>query len=204
MVLAATGRVDVWINWPLNTFLGLTSTWWPRELPVICSDLRRGLHLILRVCLGWEIEVAIRYNPHCFRHFLIESGQQLRSLKVCSTDDMERLGRWTKGSSMPDAYDNASGVSELMARHTVVQALKSGWRPVAEGHLPNQVSSSSSSSSSLVYVGHKVSKKVHVHKRGTRRTSCGMWTCGTPDFPAKQAEFVDISSTWERCKQCGA
>ena len=117
--------------------------WLPRHAEY--HDMRRALHFILQACLGLSVEEAIEFTPHSFRHFLVEAGQQLRAIKACSVDDMERLGRWSKGSNMPDIYDNASGVSELMASHTVLQALRSGWRPVQDGCLPNPLASSSSS-----------------------------------------------------------
>ena len=66
------------------------------------------------------------FNPHSFRHFLVESGQQLRALSVCDSTDLEKVGHWCKGSSMPDRYDNASGTSELMARLKIVDALRKG------------------------------------------------------------------------------
>ena len=173
-----------------------------------CLDprsMRRSLHFILHVCLSFDVAEAVKHNPHSFRHFLIESGQQLRALKVCSTDDMERLGRWSKGSAMQDTYDNAAGVSELMARHTVLQALRSGWRPVPEGHLPVQLPSSSlalSSSSSPTFVAHTGYKKVHAKHSSLDKTVCGTWCCGNLDCPAKNAQFTDISELWTRCKPC--
>ena len=107
------------------------------QRPAQYGDLRRAVHFLLCACLGFAPDIAVKYNPHSFRHFLIESGQQLRALKACSTSHLEKLGRWTPGSSMPDVYDNASGVSELMSRHFVITHLAAGWRPVAEGMLPN-------------------------------------------------------------------
>ena len=145
------------------------------------------------------------YTPHSFRHFLIESGQQLRTLDVCSVDDLERLGRWTKGSSMPDTYDNASGVSELMARHKVLVHLRSGRRPVAEGCLPMPTVSSSSSSSvpSQTMVAHTKNRKIHA-KHPTKGTSlCGMWSCGTANCPTKFAVFSPVDLSWAKCRPCG-
>ena len=176
------------------------------QRPAEYHDLRRGLHFLLHNCLAMSVQDSVVYNPHSFCNFLIESGQQLRALKVCSTDDMERLGRWAKGSSMPDTYDNASGVSELMARHTVLNALRSGWRPVPEGNLPNRVSQCASLSGKVAptQVAHIGTRMIHIKDASSNKTVCRMWTCGSPDCPAKRAQFADLPSHWARCTPCGA
>ena len=223
----------VWVKWFANRH-GLIGDWaetWVQELkdeglpgkdfvllapntsyderiqhPAEYQDLRRGLHFLLHVSLDLSVEDSVMYNPHCFRHFLIESGQQLRAMKVCSTDDMERLGRWAKGSSMPDTYDNALGLSELMARHTVLQELRRGWRPAAEGELPapRSAASSTRSTSSTSPVAHAGTKMVHIKMREVGKTKCGMWSCGDRSNPHLQAKFDNIPSSWLRCRTCGA
>ena len=75
---------------------------------------------------------------------LVVSGPQLKALNVCTGDEMEKLGRWSKGSSMPDTYDNQAGVSELTVRHKILNELRKGWRPVDEGNLPLPLSSTTS------------------------------------------------------------
>ena len=120
MVLAPSSAYDQWL-----------------QRPAEYSDFRRAVHFLFHTYLGMTQEMAICYNPHSFRHFLIESAQQLRAMKYCSTDEVERLGRWKKGSDMPEAYDNQSGVSDLLARHRVLSVLTSGWRPATEGELPS-------------------------------------------------------------------
>ena len=67
---------------------------------------------------------------------------------------------------MPDNYDNARGVSELMARQTVLQEIRSGWRPAAQGELPMRSSSSSSSRPPPTLFAH-VGRKV-VHRKAER------------------------------------
>ena len=190
----------------LKAFNSSVDEWLQR--PAEYQDLRRGLSFILHVCVGLPVDEAVLFTPHSFRHFLIDSGQQLRALKACSTDDLERLGRWSKGSCMPEKYDNASGVSELMASHTVLEALRSGWLPVDNGNLPNAFTSSSSSStsstSSSIMVGHAKMKRIHFKDGSKGRTRCGMWSCGTMTSPSKHAQFSDIPTDWDRCRPCGA
>jgi len=116
---------------------------------------------------------------------------------------------------MPDTYDNASGVSELMASHTVLEALRNGWRPVENGCLPNLLASTSSSSSStrpsptsststITMVANRDNNKVHYKDPGKSKSVCGMWTCGTVDCPSKNAQFTEIPAEWSRCRPCGA
>ena len=171
------------------------------DRPAEYGDLRRSVHFLLCACLAFSPELAVLYNPHSFRHFLIESGQQLRALKACGTSHIEKLGRWKPGSTMPDVYDNASGVSELMSRHIVISTLASGWRPVAEGMLPNALPQSSASSSS-VRVGHRGKKTIHLKAPTVLATVCNMWTCGSADAPAKNAMFSGIPTEWRRCPTC--
>ena len=183
------------VLWACN---GSCDQWLDR--PASYPDLRRGLHFLLHNCCGFSIEEAIEYNPHSFRHFLVESGQQLRTLKVCSEEDLERLGHWAKGSSMPQSYDNAAGVSELQARYTIIGALQSGWRPAGQGELPQHPSSFSVPE--LVPVGHIARKMRHLVKPCAAVTVCGMWQCGSRDLPGKDALYGDVPSDFKPCKVC--
>ena len=56
--------------------------------PAEYQDLRlRKSH----VCIGLLGFEAINASLHSFRHFLIDSGKQLRALKTCGTNILERL-----------------------------------------------------------------------------------------------------------------
>ena len=127
------------------------------------------------------------YNPHSFRHFLIESSQQLRAMKFCTTDDVERLGRSKPGSGMPDVYDNQSGVSDLISRHRVISALVSGWRPVTEGQIPEvpvfDYKRTPGGVDQITLVANRGSNVVHRKAENGKSTFCRMWTCGTPGDP---------------------
>ena len=106
---------------------------------------------------------------------------------------------------MLDVYDNASGVSELMARHTILGELRADWRSVAEGQLPHRPSSASFQCSGCpMRVAHTGSKKVHFVLPTARVTMCRMWACGSPDCPTERAQFADIPTSWARCGTCGA
>ena len=137
----------VWTKW-FCIRRGLTGDWadkWMRELnlqslpqgdfilwapnssydewldrPATYQDLRRALHFLLHGFLGMSLDDAVLHNPHGFRHFMVESGQQLRSMKICEPGDIDRLGHWAKGSPMAESYDSSAGVSELRIRHTIV------------------------------------------------------------------------------------
>ena len=165
--------------------------------PAEYHDLRRSLHLMLHLYCNVAMDDAVTYNPHSFRHFLLESAQQLRAVNVCSTNELERLGHWSAGSSMPDKYDNASGVSELQARHRVLEALRSGWHPVPEGALPRAPSGTKSERG---LVAHRLTKIVHAVQGDARKTVCGKWTCGTADDPGRFAIRARIPDEWRRCK----
>ena len=152
-----------------------------RDTPASYADIRRALHYILHGLLNYDMHTAVSFNLHSFRHFLVESGQQLRALGICSPEDIERLGNWAHGSAMPQAYDNAGGVSELQARYIVIGALRTGWTPAAEGDLPSRPPrqlESAAGQDVVHFVTHKATKKRHRVKAGERVTICRFWTCG--------------------------
>ena len=193
----------------LKAFNGACDQW--IERPAVYSDLRRGLHFVLHACLGWPIQDAVLYNPHAFRHFLVESGQQLRSLGLCSEEDLERLGHWSKGSSMPATYDNAAGVSELKARYKVIEAFQTGWRPARQGELPSALPTASASSTStrgvqhteFVMVGNKTTKRKHYQETTDTVTLCGLWQCGSPLLrPEAHAIYDGLPGDFKMCATC--
>jgi hypothetical protein len=166
--------------------------------------------LILLLYFGLSPAEVAEYSPHGFKHVLVGAGQQLKSIGCYSEGDIERLGSWAKGSTMPLRYDNEAGVSELAARHKVQSALRTGWRPSAEGELPKPLPSSSSCNipsviapiSDKLRVGHSRSKIIHYAVHGCNSTSCGKWQCGTGAVPSKYAVFTEIPSGWAWCSFC--
>ena len=141
---------------------------------------------------------------------MIDSGQQLRALKVCSAEDIEKFGHWAKGSAMTEAYDNAAGVSELMARHVVLGAVRQGWRPVLEGELPNPLPQSmlgaqtpslgSSSSSGLSTVGNRIKKKWHLANGGEKFSRCRMFAFDEHTEVPPDVVLGECVEGWQWCK----
>ena len=157
------------VLWAANSAGG---AWLQR--PAEYHDLRRLLHLILHAECGLLLEDAVLDNPHSLRRFLVEAGQQLRTLDICTTNDVERIGHWNKGSRMPDAYDNASGVSELQARHRVLEAFRGGWSPVHEGEFPVQPNSVFANQKIVMVANKKTRSSIPLlWGRGLRNVVCG-------------------------------
>ena len=181
------------------------------DRPAEYSDIRRALHFIYHVYCGMGLDKAAAYNPHGFRHFMVEAGQQLRSLNICSSAGVERLGHWAKGSAMPQTYDSTSGVSELQDRHIVLKSLRSGWRPAQEGELPKapihcgrpeKREHPEAVAELLVDVGH-LKRKTRLKKRHADfDTISRKWACGTECRPSVNAVFDDVPPTFTECKAC--
>ena len=109
-------------------------TWLDR--PADFADARRMLHLMLMVYMGMKAEDAVTYNPHGFRHVLVSVGQQPKTFGIVKEGDLEVIGHWSRGSSMPRKYDAGAGVTEMCIRTTLLQQIRQGWRPASEGSLP--------------------------------------------------------------------
>ena len=169
------------------------------DRPASYPDLRRCLHFLLHMHHGMALDEAVTFNPHSFRHFLVESGQQLRCLKICDDADLERLGHWAKGSEMPNNYDNAAGVSELMARVKIMNALRQGWRPAREGEIPLAIPGSIAR---VVPVGHIGSQKIHMVSTTATLTLCRFWNCGSSSNPDRNALFENIPASYSQCRAC--
>ena len=60
------------------------------------------------------------------------AGRQLR----LSVDGVNDMGHWAPNSSMPQRYDAAACVSELIHKNEVVCAVRSGWDLVDAGCVP--------------------------------------------------------------------
>jgi hypothetical protein len=197
VLLATSSSLDSWINRPAEY-----------------ADVRRALHVILMSQCGMTATEAVSYSPHGFRHVLITIGQQLRTLGLVSEDDIERLGHWEKNSSMVRRYDTSAGVSELSTRASLLRTVRDGWRPVANGSLPNPLPMTPGAVSlpkgipqtprpcTYVLVAHEKRKRVHHVSSQRRMTACGMRTCGTRCSPAAHARFECVPDTWDVCRNC--
>ena len=162
------------------------------------GDVRRMLHLMLVVYMHMKPEEAVTYNPHGFRHILVTIGQQLKHFNVVKESDLDQLGHWAHGSSMPRHYDSHSGVSEMSVRVALLRQVRRGWRPSPDGCLP----AAPMPTSETVQVAHTGMKRVHAWAEA-RRTRCRSWLCGTPEDPAENAIFTNIPEGWDKCRLCG-
>ena len=116
------------------------------------------LHQMLVVYMGMRPEEAIAFDPHGFRHILVTIGQQLKHSNVVKEGDLDRLGHWAHGSSMPRCYDSNSGVSEMSVRVALLSQVRKGWRPSPEGCLP----AASLQAADFTEVAHTGRKRVHI------------------------------------------
>jgi len=145
-------------------------------------------------------------------HSLITTGQQLRTLRVVTEGDIERLGHWARDSSMVRRSDTSAGVSELSTRTALLRAVREGWRPVANCSLPSPLPMTPGAQSlargcpqtprprAYLRVGHAKRKRKHHVSDMHRVTVCGMWTCGSRSDPAAHALFEDLPSAWDNCR----
>ena len=119
LVKAPNATLDGWLN-----------------RPATYDDFSRSLHLLLMVYGGERPETVIEYTPHGCRHVQVTAGTQLASQGLLTDRSLESLGHWEKGSKMPGRYNAAACVTELQTRKTISDALRTGWRPAADGCLP--------------------------------------------------------------------
>ena len=94
------------------------------------------LHLVLMIYFGFSATDGVSYNPHGLRHILVTAGQQLKHYGIVAEEDLDLLGHWARGSSMPRSYDASAGVSEMQVRSALLTQIRRGWWPSAEGCLP--------------------------------------------------------------------
>ena len=141
---------------------------------------------------------AVEFNPHGFRHTMVMIGQQLKTFGVIREDDLDRLGHWSKGSSMPRHYDSVAGVSELGVRVALLNQIRSGWRPVGEGCLPPPPLRVGTGA---VKVGQSKQYRIHLWTSWDK-TLCGWWKCGHSARPEKNAMFNDCPADMEWCRHC--
>ena len=119
LVKAPNAALDGWIN-----------------RPATYDDFSRSLHVLLMVYGGESPETVIEFTPHGCRHVQVTAGTQLASQGLITERSLESLGHWEKGSKMTGKYDAAACVTELQTRKTISDALRTGWRPAADGCLP--------------------------------------------------------------------
>ena len=174
--------------------------------------------LITGVCLSESEAKAI--TPHYFRHFLVGPARQLHFKNVVTTEGIEAMGHWQRGSAMPNVYDASSGVTELSTKVSVLSALSYGWCPAKQGEVvpdyavpashPGKVPSwqvakcfnssakqprrpvhGSSFLLQPLVVAHTRRKKLHKALPFAGKSMCRWWSCGTIEAPSSSAVFGD-------------
>ena len=157
---------------------------------------------------------ALSYTPHSWRHLYPTAARQLG----LSDTQLEEIGHWAHGSSMPRVYDSAACVSELLAKSKVVGAISKGWNVVEPGCLPepfpiehpsptNEVDPSIVKPTSDIVVRNLVlnceTNKLHFSLTGPF-TLCMLWKCGSFEQPAKSARFLyaDATTSHELYQSC--
>ena len=143
-------------------------SWSPRR--AVYSDVARALQAILVTGAKRSAMEAKSITPHSFRHFLVGPGRQLQLQGFVSTEGIEAIGHWERGSSMPAAYDSSAGVTELSTRATIVNALYQGWIPAKDGELaPTYVPSSLSGEKAPKW---RIWKHLDLAQAGKKSRSC--------------------------------
>ena len=87
-------------------------------------------HALTRIqtFLGFGLKLKL-HSPRNF--FTTCAGQPRFPL-----EEREKLGRWAKGSIMPDRYDRALCAAELRLRDCVITHINGGWRPTCAFEVP--------------------------------------------------------------------
>ena len=113
----------------------LAMTGWTLK-PADTDMLERNLRTFLTTVADVPVSTALGYTVHGLRHSLMAAAVQLRHQGLLVPEALEEMGHWATGSAMPRKYDSAIGVTELSTRCTVLDALRSGWKPAPTGSLP--------------------------------------------------------------------
>ena len=120
---------DFLITAPRTDLLGFTKT------PARWGDAERGIHAAL-IEVGVDVDEAISYSLHSFRHLLVTCARQL-GMPEPSIDVM--AGWKVKASSgMPSVYDSVAVSAELLHKKAVHDNIRRGWQLVPSGEIPQR------------------------------------------------------------------
>ena len=72
------------------------------------------------------------YSCRSWRHLFPTAGRQMEM----TTDNINNMGHWAKGSSTSEVYDSTACVSELRQKARVRDAFSKGWHMVEPGCIP--------------------------------------------------------------------
>ena len=186
-----------------------------RWLPRVAqhADANRMFNLLLTLPPhSLEPSEAASFNCHGLKKLYPTMGIQLKAVGTITDErGVERLGHWTKGSAMPDVYNDESCVAELHTRSVIASAVNDGWTPAAFGCIPaTPISRATSSSAPLrrclpLAVTTLKSPKMHIVDEPPW-TACRKLRCGYPDDDNKNTflniDDVHADAVW--CKICEA
>ena len=110
----------------------------PRVTPEWIIDRKRpGTSGTVQAALT-RLEGRLGFPPLCTLHsprnWFPTMGDQL----LFPGEKRNRLGRWAKGSKMPEKYDRTFCVSELKIRDDILQELNKGWTPEDNFEIPTK------------------------------------------------------------------
>ena len=175
----------------------------------------------LLVISGLPLADAMQYSCHSWRHLYPTAGRQLD----LDAAQLETLGHWEPGSTMPARYDQKACVSELLQKAKIVTAVAQGWKIAEPGCMPQKPTGASASGSTskqvqkrarictpapkeskaICWVLHAKRQRVHGWAGGLY-TLCRQWRCGEREDPAQDALFFDLGSaslaSGEACRSC--
>ena len=76
-----------------------------------------------------------RLKLHSPRNWYSAMANQL----MMEPDKREHLGRWAKGSKIPDLYERTVCVTELAIRNQILEKIDQGWTPCASFEIPKPI-----------------------------------------------------------------
>ena len=155
-----------------------------KPVPATTSTMEDALRILLQLPPhSMSPAEAALHTMHGARSTYVTALTQLGA----STGTLEKAGRWTRGSAMPERYDSRANVAQLKLRSRVAAAVAKGWR-MAPAHCipaPDPAHARKKQRVDFKYVVHSIQGKYHV--LGTNgRAVCG-WKTGTSDSPTKYA-----------------
>ena len=90
-----------------------------------------------------KLEQKLGFEPRLKLHSPRNWYATLANQLLMEPDKREKLGRWKKGSVMPEIYDRTVCVTELEIRNQILEKIDLGWLPCASFEIPKPVGKTS-------------------------------------------------------------
>ena len=104
------------------------------SFPAGWADANRCLHALL-VISGMKAEEAAKFTMHSCRHTYPTYAFQL----LFPPPAVTLMGHWAaKADGVSSSYDGARTATELAYKAIVARNVRSGWKPVPHGSIPNE------------------------------------------------------------------